>query len=450
MRECPEHTMEERNRMQKYTRWSAILVVLMLVLAACQSDGGGDGSEEPGDSVAAGESAAAGGDPTEACDADEFGCVEVADGESILIGTALSISGDTAALGLDSQYGAQIAADEKSADGGVFGRDIEFVHEDAGCGDAATGQTAAQALVANEQLVAVIGTTCSRTAVPAAPVLAQQGIVLISSSNTSPTLTDAENEEYAGEFFFRTAHNDLVQGAAMATYACEQGFATAATIHDGSTYADNLRLVFQDEFESQCGGETVSENAIEIGEDQFSDVLGPIADAAPDLLYYPIFHPEGTFITQQARQLPELDGTQLAASDGLLGLQDLIDQAGDAAEDMILSGPACAGDQYDNEFLPAYQELSGEEAVLSVFHCHAYDAMNIVMTAIEQVAIEGDDGTLYIPKGALRDAIAGTSGVEGLTGTLTCGDPDPGDCADPNIRVSQVQDGAFVVIWPEE
>jgi branched-chain amino acid transport system substrate-binding protein len=72
------------------------------------------------------------------------------------------------------------------------------------------------------------------------------------------------------------------------------------------------------------------------------------------------------------------------------------------------------------------------------------------MTAIEQVAIEGDDGTLYIPKGALRDAIAGTSGVEGLTGTLTCGDPDPGDCADPNIRVSQVQDGAFVVIWPEE
>ena len=436
--------------MQKYMRWSAVLVMLMLVLAACQT-GTGDATDAPGTdgSQPAETDGGTSEDPTEVCDADEFGCVEVADGESILIGTALSISGDTAALGLDSQYGAQIAADEKAADGGVLGHEIEFVHEDAGCGDAATGQTAAQALVANEQLVAVIGTTCSRTAVPAAPVLAQQGIVLISSSNTSPTLTDPEHEEYAGEFFFRTAHNDLVQGAAMATYACEQGFETAATIHDGSTYADNLRLVFQDEFESQCGGETVSENAIEIGEDQFSDVLGPIADAAPDLLYYPIFHPEGTFITQQARQLPELDGTQLAASDGLLGLQDLIDQAGDAAEDMILSGPACAGDQYENEFLPAYQELSGEEAVLSVFHCHAYDAMNIVMNAIEAVAVEGDDGTLFIPKGALKEEIAATSGFEGLTGTLTCGDPDAGDCADPNIRVSQIQDGAFVVIWPE-
>jgi branched-chain amino acid transport system substrate-binding protein len=429
-------------------RWSGILVVLMLVLAACQTDGGGDATDDGG-AATDGATAGAGGDPTEVCDADEFGCVEVADGEAILIGTALSISGDTSALGLDSQYGAQIAADEKAEAGGVFGREIEFVHEDAGCGDAATGQTAAQALVANEQLVAVIGTTCSRTAVPAAPVLAQQGIVLFSSSNTSPTLTDPENEEYAGEFFFRTAHNDLVQGAAMATYACEQGYTTAATIHDGSTYADNLRQVFQDEFEAQCGGETVSENAVEIGDDQFSDVLGPIADAAPDLLYYPIFHPEGTFLTQQARQLPELDDTQLAASDGLLGLQDLIDQAGDAAEGMVLSGPACAGDQYENEFLPAYNELSGEEAVLSVFHCHAYDAMNILMSAIEQVGVEGDDGTLFIPKQALRDAIAETSGVEGLTGTLTCGDPDPGDCADPNIRVSQIQDGAFVVIWPE-
>ena len=39
--------------MQKYMRWSAVLVVLMLVLAACQEDPGGDASAEPGESVAA-------------------------------------------------------------------------------------------------------------------------------------------------------------------------------------------------------------------------------------------------------------------------------------------------------------------------------------------------------------------------------------------------------------
>jgi branched-chain amino acid transport system substrate-binding protein len=435
--------------MQKYMRWSAILVVLMLVMAACSSDGG-DASEDPGESQAeesAAESMGGGEDPTAACEADPFGCVEVPDGDAILIGTALSISGDTSALGLDSQYGAQVAADEIVDEGGVFGHEIEFVHEDAGCGDAATGQTAAQALVANDNLVSVIGTTCSRTAVPAAPVLADQGVILISSSNTSPTLTDPESEEYAGEFFLRTAHNDLIQGAAMAAFACEQGFTTAATIHDGSTYADNLRLVFQEEFAAQCDGETVSENAVAIGDDEFSDVLGPIADLAPDMLYYPIFHPEGTFITQQARDLPELDDTQLAASDGLLGSADLVDQAGDAAEGMVLSGPACAGDQYENEFLPAYNELSGQDTVLSVFHCHAYDAMRMIADAIDQVGIVDDEGTLWIPKQALRDAMFATEGFEGLTGTLTC--DEFGDCADPNITVSEIQDGQYVVIWPE-
>ena len=98
--------------MQKYMRWSAVLVVLMLVLAACQT-GTGDATDEPGtdESQPAQTDGGTGQDPNEVCDADEFGCVEVAEGESILIGTALSISGDTAALGLDSQYGAQIAAD---------------------------------------------------------------------------------------------------------------------------------------------------------------------------------------------------------------------------------------------------------------------------------------------------------------------------------------------------
>jgi branched-chain amino acid transport system substrate-binding protein len=177
-------------------------------------------------------------------------------------------------------------------------------------------------------------------------------------------------------------------------------------------------------------------------------VLNPIADAAPDLLYYPIFHPEGTLITSAAREIPELDDTQLAASDGLLGLQDFVDGTGEAGEGFVASGPACAGEEYENEFLPAYYELAGEEAVLSVFHCHAYDAVNMIFTAIEAVGVE-EDGTLFIPRQALRDELFATEGFEGLTGTLTCGDPQPGDCADPDIKVSEVQGGEWVVIWPE-
>ncbi len=39
-----------------------------------------------------------------------------------------------------------------------------------------------------------------------------------------------------------------------------------------------------------------------------------------------------------------------------------------------------------------------------------------------------------------------TADFEGITGTLTC--DQYGDCADPQISVSQLTDGAYVPVWP--
>ncbi len=421
--------------MQKYWRWSAVLAVLMLALAACQP---GDGGASPGDGD--------GEDPTAACDEDEFGCVTYAGGEAILIGTALSISGDTASLGLDSQYGAQVAVDMR---GQVLGHDVELVNEDAGCAEAEDGQVAAQALLANEQVLAAIGTTCSATAVPAGPLFTEQGKVLISPSNTAPGLTNPEHEQYGGEFFMRTAHNDNIQGAAMATFVCEVlGLTTAATVHDGSPYADQLQQVFVEEFEAQCGGETVAQEAVAATDTDFTSVLTSVAAGEPDILYYPIFHPAGTNLTQQAADFPGLEDTVLAAADGML-VADLLDQAAAEAEGVYLSGPdlAFSGEFYEGEFLPAYGEISGLDEPSSVFHAHAYDAANMIFDAIEEVGIEGGDGSLSIPLRAFQEAMLATSGHEGITGTLAC--DDVGDCADASISVSEVEGGAFVRIWPE-
>ena len=94
--------------MQKYMRWSGLLVVLALVLAACsaaaavelrsQRGRGGERGSERGR-----------GRPDRRLRADEFGCVEVAEGEPITLGTALVITTADADLGQDSQYGAQLA-----------------------------------------------------------------------------------------------------------------------------------------------------------------------------------------------------------------------------------------------------------------------------------------------------------------------------------------------------
>ena len=430
--------------MQKFTRWSAILVVLVLVLAACSNNTGS--SESAGES--AGESQPAGSqgeDPTAVCDADAKGCVEVADGDPIRIARALSITGDTASLGNDSHFGIEIAISDR---GEVAGHEVELVKEDAGCGDAATGQTAAQAIVADPSIAAVIGTSCSRTAVPAMPVLEEAGLVMISPSNTAPSLTDPESEDYGGEFYFRTAYNDKVQGAAVAKFACEElNVTTAATIHDGSPYAEQLQQVFVDEFAAQCDGQTTAQEAINVGDTEFRNLLETIAADSPELLYFPIFDPEGPLITQQAQDVPGLADTILMGSDGIKD-QGFLDTAGDIAEEigMYFSGPDLNfGDTYENDFLPKYRELSGAEGPLAPYHAHGYDAANIIFDAIEDVSIQGDDGTLYIPKDALREYIAGLTDFPGLTGTLSC--DENGDCGSEFVSVAQIVDGAFSEVY---
>ena len=432
--------------MQKYMRWSVFLVVLTLVLAACQTDGGDASEEAPesepaAESAPADESAAAGGD----CESDEFGCYEVAEGEPIVIGTALVITGANEALGLDSQYGTEVA---RSLRPEVAGHEVEFNHQDDGC--AAEGGTAAATALVSEGVVAVIGTSCSSAGVPAAEITSAEGILMVSASNTAPSLTAEDTHE---PFYARTAHNDEIQGAAMAQFACEVlEVGTAATIDDGSPYADQLANVFARSFEEQCGGTITAEEAITVGDTDFSGTLGNIAAQSPELLYFPIFVAEGALITQQAKETAGLEDTVLAGADGYF-TPDWLEATGDAALGHVLSGPdlAFSGDFYADEFLPLYTEVSDLDAPISVFHAHAFDAYNMIADAIEEVAFT-EGGTTFIPRTALRDAFLSTSGFEGITGTLTC--DETGDCADAKISVSEVVEGAdgleFSRIWPEE
>ena len=424
--------------MQKYMRWSGMLVVLMLILAACQSDGGS--SSEPSTDAST-PPASQGGGGTADCDADEFGCIELAEGDPIVIGTALVITGANESLGLDSQYGAQVANSLRPE---IAGHEVEFNFQDDGCSTEG-GTAAARALVSEENIAGVIGTSCSSAGIPAAEILSAEGIMLVSPSNTAPSLTAPDTHE---AFYARTAHNDSIQGAAMAEFVCDVlGLSSAATIDDGSAYADQLAAVFAAEFPSQCDGTITAEEAITVGQTDFTGVLENIAADSPEFLYYPIFVAEGALITQQAAETSGLEDTALGGADGIL-TPDWLAAAGGAAEGAYLSGPdlAFSGDFYADEFLPAYTEISGEDAPISVFHAHAFDAYNLLANAIEEAAFT-DGGTTYIPRSALRDAFFATSGYEGITGTLTC--DENGDCADAKISVSQVVDGAFERIWPE-
>jgi branched-chain amino acid transport system substrate-binding protein len=421
--------------MQRLLRWSATITVLLLVLAACAAPGASPSSSAGGSAVASGQ------DPTTVCAADKFGCVKYGPTDPINLGTSLAITGANSSLGLDSQYGVKVAI---ALRGKVAGHDVKETDTDDGC-SADGGTTSANQLKADTSIVAVIGTSCSSAGIKAAEILSQSGIFLLSPSNTAPSLTDPASHQ---PFYARTAHNDKIQGAAMADFACTVlKVKSAATINDGSPYASQLQQVFADNFKSKCAGTITAQEAITVGQTDFNSVLTKIAAAKPALLYYPIFVAEGALITQQAKQTAGLEHTILAGADGIQ-TPDFLSAAGSAAEGMYMSGPDLkfSGTFYESTFLPKYKEISGQSAPISVFHAHAYDATNMIFDAIEKVKLTDAAGNLYIPRTALKDAIFATANFKGITGNLTCN--SDGDCANAKISVVQVKAGKFVRIWP--
>jgi branched-chain amino acid transport system substrate-binding protein len=375
---------------------------------------------------------------------DEIGCVEIGPDDPITIGYMLTVSGATSFLGEDSLGGIELAIE--GWDGMLLDHEIELIGEDSLC-SAEGGQTAAQKIASNDEVLGVIGTNCSSAAAAALPIISSGGMVMLSSSNTAPSLTndDTDSGGIWQPGYFRTAHNDLFQGAVAAEFAYnELGARTLATVHDGSPYAEGLQDVMAQTF-AELGGEVVFQGAVNVGDTDMSGILNEIASNPPDVLYFPIFEPEGNFIAAQSATIPGLEDTVLMGADGLL-VDTFPENTGAAAVGMYLSGPAVTGEEYQ-AFLAMWDEEIGGVPP-SGYHAHAYDATNILLSAIETVAQVADDGSILVGRQALRDAIAATADFEGLTGTLTC--TATGDCATGEalaifeITEAEVNDGN----WP--
>lgn len=379
---------------------------------------------------------------------DAIGCVDIAPDESVHIASMLTISGATAYLGQDSAGAIEIAIDDRG--GELLGHQIEYSSEDSGCSPEG-GQTAATKVAADPTILGVIGTNCSSAASAALETISDAGLVMISSSNTAPNLT-LENELWKPGYY-RVCHTDLFQGAVAAEFAYnELGARTAATIHDGSVYADQLQAVFAKRF-AELGGKVTFQGAINLGDTDMRAVLTTVAADSPDLLYFPIFEPEGPFIIAQSSEVAGLENTTLMSADGMLSAS-VPENAGPNVVGMYLSGPYVVGKAYD-EFLTKWDEkFSG--APPSGFHAFAYDATNILFDAIEAAATVDEDGTLHVGRQAMRDYISSMSDYQGLTGKVNCTDKDfgdlgtsHGDCATGGaLAVFQITKDQLDGVWP--
>ena len=371
---------------------------------------------------------------------DPLRVVEIPAGEPLVIGTWGVQSGADASLGQDWMNSVAIAADDR---GNTFmGHEIQIVTEDGLCTPEG-GATAAQKLAANSQIVGLIGSACSDETVGGIATLTNAGLTTISPSNTRPALTAPDRgPEYAG--YLRTAHSDAFQGKAVAEFVYNVlGKKTAATIHDGSAYGQALQQVFADEFKAMGGTITVQE-AVQKGQTDMKPVLTAVAATNPEVLYFPIFTAEGGAIAAQSKEVAGLENTVLIGSDGMFSA-DFVKAAGPAAKGMYLSSPNFSAFQAGYaDLLTKYKDKFGINPP-QAFHAHGYDATNILFAALDKVAVQDGD-TLYVPLGALRDAIYATKDFQGVTGILSCS--PTGDCGAPLIAVYQIGDAEIDGSWP--
>jgi branched-chain amino acid transport system substrate-binding protein len=122
-----------------------------------------------------------------------------------------------------------------------------------------------------------------------------------------------------------------------------------------------------------------------------------------------------------------------------------IEAAGEAAEGAYATSVATEETEMLQDFKVRFKDKYGVEVgELGPFAPNGYDSAAVILRAVEQVAIKGDDGNLYVGRKALADAIRNTEGLGLLGGTVTC--DECGDCAAAQPQFNVVQGGQWVMI----
>jgi branched-chain amino acid transport system substrate-binding protein len=367
------------------------------------------------------------------CASDAFGCAIIKPGETVKIGMGAPMTGDNAQFGIDISQGAKIAVQDA---GDFQGFKFELVAEDDG-GTPEGGAAVANKLVSDPTVVAIAGHIFSGATQAAIPIYDKAGLPMMSPSATNPDLTKS-----GSKVFNRLVFTDAAQGKFAAEYLFNNlGIKKLAIMHDGQAYGQGLAQVVNDEF-TKLGGEVVQFEAITPGESDYSAPLADIAAKSPEALYYGGYVAEAVVIVNQMKQAG-LTNVIFFGDDGTFG-QDFLDRTGANGEGAYATSLIPPASDARTKFDAAYMAAYGTEAgKLSPYTWTAYDSAAVLIHDVEQVAMLSTDGNLYIPRGALVDAVRNTKDYQGLSGVVTC-DPT-GECSSSGPTFYIDQSGQWVV-----
>ncbi len=264
-------------------------------------------------------------------------------------------------------------------------------------------------------------------------------MTMIAPSNTSPSLTsDLAGTPGANNNvgYYRTSHNALLEGEAVAQFVLDQGITTAAAIHDGDPYTHGLATAFENAYE-RGGGTVTSFVGVHKEDSDMVPVLTTIAAHEPGALFYPIFQPAGDFLSDQAPRVSGLEDAILLSGAALLvdSFMELPQSKG-----MYFSGPdldytgqpnettGATPDDVINAIIDTYGQTAGAQ-----YWAHAYDATVLLLNAIRAASYIDADGSLVIDRAGVREYLDTLEGYQGLIGQLSC--DEFGDCGANKVTI---------------
>jgi len=403
------------------------LASLALVLAACSS-------ESDADSDASAETATA--------SAEETTTEETASVDVIKIGSIHPLTGGLAADGLQMDAGAQLAAADINAAGGIScldGAQIEILSADS-TGTPEVGQSEAERLI-QEGVIALVGPYQSAVASNIATVAERNGIpFVIDVAVADEILTQGYTNT------FRIQPNASAMGSQGAKFLKEltdaEGIEVSkiAMLHEQSAFGTSVYEAFKTA--AEANGWTVDPviSYDAFGVTDLTTDMTKVKDAAPDVIVVTGYYGDGVLATeaisavdpgakliygiaQGAFDNPSFPADVAGAGEGFFNVNYHLDVTNPVTVDLA------------NRFAESY----GEEMKTSA--THSYEAVRVIANALETSCSEDP--------AALRDAIADTN----LDSILATVGPIQFDETGENINgspiVMQVQDDAIVQVLPE-
>jgi len=302
--------------------------------------------------------------------------------KGIHVGNAGAFTGGAAAPCMEIFNSSQIAVDEWNERGGIQGVKIEHIMGDDAM-DPAQGVNIAQKFVADKLMYGVVGPPMSHIAQATLKIYGGANLACITSAASKPELT-----EQGYKHFFRVNARNDAHGWNCALFIKNRLKAKRiAVLNEKVAYCENLAKEVIKGLR-ELGITDIMQDTIVGGAKDYSPVLTKIKAFSPDVLFF-----IATTAPDQAigvRQTKELGIKAIYfGTEGARDKKDFIEASEGAAEGAyvyhfgpdIYSIPEAAG--YVKRFESTYGTLSG-------FGPPAYEAMNILLTAIDKAAKDGD------------------------------------------------------------